>query len=152
MQVLDLIGARPDISDQVAIEHLMASGVSEVDAELLTRFVPMGLTFALLKCMGVDQFPSTYLVQNAAEQWVELPLAAEHYFSTALMVGHDVTTQGYTDRVSKEVFQAVIVRSAEMNAINQYFESGGTKEGLANCKLGPPAFIGLTAEQIAAGR
>ena len=78
--------------------------------------------------------------------------AAEPYFSTALGIGYDVTTRGYTERVSKAVFQAVTLRSAAMNAVIQYFESGGTREGLASGSLGPPTFIGLTAEQIAAGR
>jgi hypothetical protein len=152
MRVIDLIAARPDIADEEAVASLRRDGIGEVDAELLIRFVPCGLSFAMLKLLGCTQFPSTYLVRNAAGQWVELPLAAEHYFSTALGVGYDVTTRGYTERVSKAVFQAVTLRSAEMNAVNQYFESGGTLKGFAGSTLGPPTLIGLTAEQIAASR
>lgn len=152
MQLIDLFGAQPDLSDEDAVAALVRYGVGEVDAELLIRFVPCGLSFALLKLLGLTKFPSTYQVQDAAGQWVEMPLAVEHYFSTALGVGYDVTTRGYTERVSKAVFQAVTLRSAEMNAVNQYFESGGTREGLTGSTLGPPTFIGLTAEQIVAGR
>jgi hypothetical protein len=152
MRVIDLIAARPDISDEEAVAALVRDGIGDVDADLLIRFVPCALSFALLKLMGLSKFPSTYQVRNSAGQWVELPLAAEHYFSAALWVGYDVTTRGYTQRVSKAAFQAVTLRSAEMNAVNQYFESGGTREGLAGSTLGPPTFIGLTAEQIAAGR
>jgi hypothetical protein len=152
MRVIDLIAARPNIADEEAVAALVAGDIAEVDAELLIRLVPCVLSFALLKLLGLIKFPSTYQVKNDAGQCVELPLAAEHYFSTALSVGYDVTTQGYTERVSKAVFQAVTLRSAEMNAVNQYFESGGTREGLSDSKLGPPTFIGLTAEQIAAGR
>lgn len=152
MRVIDLIAARPDIADEDALIALVADGIGAVDAELLIRFVPCGLTYALLKLLGVSKFPSTYQVQNAAGKWVELPLAVEHYFSTALRVGYDVTTLGYTERISREVFTAATLRSAEMNAINQYFESGGTLEGLVDSRLGPPTFIGLTAEQIAASR
>ena len=152
MRLIDLIDTRPDISDEEAVAALVRDGIGEVDAELLIRFVPCALSFALLKLMGLSKFPSTYQVRNSAGQWVELPLAAEHYFSAALGVGYDVTTRGYTERVSKAAFQAVTLRSAEMNAVNQYFESGGTREGLAGSTLGPPTFIGLTAEQIAAGR
>jgi hypothetical protein len=152
MRVIDLFGARPELSDEEAVAALVRDGVGEVDAELLVRFVPCGLSFALLKILGLTRFPSTYQVQNAAGLWVELPLAAEHYFSAALSVGYDVTTRGYTEWVSKAVFQAVTLRSAEMNVVNQYFESGGTREGLAGSTLSPPTFIGLSAEQIAAGR
>ncbi len=152
MRVIDLFGTQPDVSDADVVDRLVRDGVSETDAELLVRFVPCGLSFALLKLLGVTNFPSTYQVQNAAGQWVQLPLAAEHYFSTALGVGHDVINFGYTERVSKAVFMAVTLRSAEMNVVNKYFESGGTSERLAGSTLGPPTFIGLTAEQIAAGR
>lgn len=152
MRVIDLIAARPNIADEEAVASLRQDGIGEVDSELLIRFVPCGLSFALLKLLGCTQFPNTYQVRNAAGQWEELPLAAEHYFSTALSVGYDVTTRGYTERVSKAVFQAVTLRSAEMNAVNQYFESGGTLEGFADSTLGPPTLIGVTAEQIAASR
>ena len=119
MRFIDLIAARPDISDEEAVAVLVRDGIGEVDAALLIRFVPCALSFALLKLMGLSKFPSTYQVQNSTGQWVELPLAAEHYFSAALGVGHDVTTRGYSERVTKVAFQAVTLRSAEMNAVNQ---------------------------------
>jgi hypothetical protein len=152
MRVIDLIATCPRIADEDAVAAMVAEGIDEVDAELLIRFVPCGLSFALLKLMGISKFPSTYQVQNAAGQWVELPLAAEHYFTTALGIGYVITTQGYTERVNKEVFQAVTQRSAELNAVNQYFYSGGTNEELADAKLGSPTFIGISAEQIVASR
>lgn len=150
MRVIDLIGPRPNITDGEVLATLIGEGIGEVDAELLIRFVPCALSFPLLKRMGLDKFPSTYQVRNCAGQWIELPLADEHYFWAALEVGYDVTTRGYTQRVSKETFRAVTSRSAEMRVVNQYFKSGGTE--LAGCTLSPPTFIGLTAEQIAAGR
>jgi hypothetical protein len=152
MRVIDLIAARPDISDEEAIATLTRNGIGEVDAELLIRFVPCALSFALLKLMGLSKFPSTFQVQNNAGQWVEMPLAAEHYFSTALGIGYDVTTRGYSERVNKEAFRAVTLRSAEMNAVNKFLEAGHTTAELAGSRLGPPTFIGITAELIAASR
>jgi len=152
MRLIDLVAERPDIDDHEAVAALVQSGVREVDAELLIRFVPCALSFALLKLMGLSRFPSTFQVKDDAGQWVELPLAAEHYFSAALGVGYEVTTRGYTERISKETFQALTLRSAEMNAVNQFFEAGHTKEELAQGSLGPPTLIDVTAEQIAASR
>jgi hypothetical protein len=152
MRVIDLIAARPDIADKDVVAALVREGVGEVDAELLIRFVPCAMSFALLKLMGLSKFPSTFQVQDNSGQWVEMPLAAEHYFSAALSVGYDVTTRGYTERVSRETFQALILRSAEMNAVNQFFEAGGTADELAGSTLGPPTLIGITIEQIAASR
>ena len=131
---------------------MVHDGVGEVDAELLVLFVPCALSFALLKLMGLSKFPSTFQVQDNTGVWVEMPLAAEHYFSAALWVGYEVTTRGYTERVSKETFRALTLRSAEMNAVNKFFEAGHTAEQLAEASLGPPTLIGVTAEQIAASR
>ena len=95
MRVIDLIAAEPGIRDEEVVAASVRDGIGEIDAELLIRFVPCALSFALLKLMGVDTFPSTYQVLNTAGRWVELPLAAEHYFTAALGVGHDVTSRGY---------------------------------------------------------
>ncbi len=51
-----------------------------------------------------------------------------------------------------ETFQAVTLRSAEMNAVNGFFEAGNTVADLAGASLGPPTLIGITAERIAASR
>ena len=121
---VEILAERPDIDDGDAVTALVQHGVGEIDAELLVRFVPCALTFALLKLMGVKRFPSAFQVQGIDGRWVEMPLAAEHYFSAALGVGYEVTTHGYTERISKETFQSLISRSAEMNAVNQFFEAG----------------------------
>jgi hypothetical protein len=152
MQFIDLVAARPDIDDEDAVAVLIQGGIGGVDAELLIRFVPCALTFALLKLMGLSKFPSTFQVQDAAGRWVEMPLAAEHYFSAALGVGYEVTTHGYSERVNKDTFLTLTSRSAEMNAVNQFFEAGHSAEDLAEGSLGPPTLIGVTVEQIAASR
>jgi hypothetical protein len=152
MRLIDIIAERPALDDNDVVSALFQSGLSEVDAELLIRFVPCALSFALLKLMGARTFPSTFQVKNNAGQWVELPLAREHYFSAALGVGYDVTTRGYNERISREIFQAVASRSAEMNLLNRFFAAGGTKEELSQAVICPPILLGITAEQIAASR
>ncbi|NUQ13294.1 MAG: hypothetical protein HUU26_13355 [Gemmatimonadaceae bacterium] len=84
MRVIDLLGAQPQMSDEDAEAVLVQGGVGAADAFLLIRLVPCGLAFAMLKRMGLTKLPSTYAVVNAAGEWVQLPLATEHYFSTAL--------------------------------------------------------------------
>lgn len=150
--VVDLLAARPGLTDDEVVSALVGVGISELDSELLLGFVPTAFAFALLRLMGVKNFPSTYGVQNGAGQWVELPLAAEHYFTAALEVGDDVTVRGYTRRINKAAFTAVVMRSAEIAAVNRYFAAGGTREGLAGSTLSPLMFIRITAEQIGASR
>jgi hypothetical protein len=152
VSVIDLIAARHDITDHEIIVALVESGVGELDAEVLVRFVPCAFAFALLKLMGLNSFPSTFRVYNAAGELVELPLALEHCFTAALSVGYEVITQGYTPRISKETFQAVTQRSAEMDAVNKYFEAGNTLEELKGARIAAPILIGPTAEQLGARR
>ena len=152
LRVIDLIGARSDITDGELVEALMQSGVGKVDAELVIHFVPCAMSFALLKLMGVAKFPRAYRVYNSARELVEFPLEAEHFFTAALCLGYDITTQGYTERISKATFQAVTLRSAEMDAVNQFFKAGHTREEFVGSSVGVPIFYGITAEQIVASR
>ncbi len=80
MRLIDLVAARPDIADEGVVAALAQSGVGEVDAELLVRFVSCACHWRLLKFMGLSRFPSTFQVRDDAGRWVEMPLAAEHYF------------------------------------------------------------------------
>ena len=149
--VVDIIASEPTIDDNAVVSRLVSEGVETVDAELLIRFVPCAMAFGLLKQCGVAKFPSTYSLRTSAGRWVELPLVGEHYFTAALQLGFEIVTQGYTGRVSREVFQAVVTRSAEMNAANKAIESEG-RSALAGATIGPPALIGITPEQVAASR
>jgi hypothetical protein len=152
LRVVDLIAARPDSYDDEIVEALVRDGAGEVDAELLVRFVPMAFSFALLKLMGVSKFPSMFRVYDVRGVLVDMPLATEHYFTAALWLGHEVTTRGYTDRISKEVFQSITVRSAEINAVNQALEAGLTLGELAHGTVGSPILLGVTSDQIGATR
>jgi hypothetical protein len=149
--VVDIIAAEPTIDDDAVVARLVGEGVGPVDAELLVRFVPCAMSFGMLKKLGVANFPSTYLLRAESGRWVEQPLAAEHYFTAALQLGFDIVTHGYTERVGREAFQTVTLRSAEMDAANKALESGG-EGGLTGATIGTPALLGITLEQVASSR
>jgi len=139
----------PEIDDEILANALQNQGVPRVDAELLVLFVPIAFTWAILKKMGVSSFPSTYLVANCNDQTVELPISREHYFSTALHLAHHTTEYGYTDAVTRDGFEAIIARSAEMNAANKALREGAD---IAGSTVGPPYILSVTAEAIAESR
>src|SRR4051812_21034284 len=93
MQVVDLIAHRPDIKDDEIIASLISMGVQSLNARLSTAFVPCALSFAFLSHLGLRRIPSTYCARDAKGAWIELPLAEEPLFVTALHVGFDVTTK-----------------------------------------------------------
>ena len=149
LRVVDIIAAEPEIDDDVVVARLIGDGVGTVDAELLVRFVPSAMSFGLLRQLGVAKFPSVYLLRTASGRWVEFSLATEHYFTSALQLGHDIVTQGYTERVGREAFQAVTLRSAEMDAANKALFAGSE---LAGSTVGPPTLLGITPDEDVASR
>ena len=139
----------PDIDDETLVAQLCDADIPKVDAELLVLFVPMAFSFAILRRMGVTSFPNTYLVSNRHDKPVEMPIAREHYFSTALQVAFSTTEHGYNDTVTREGFEAIVSRSAEMNAANKLLDKGGD---LAGSTVGPTFIMSVTAEEIADSR
>ncbi len=137
LRVVDIIAAEPTIDDDAVVARLVGEGVGPVDAELLVRFVPCAMSFGMLKKLGVANFPSTYLLRAESGRWVEQPLAAEHYFTAALQLGFDIVTHGYTERVGREAFQTVTLRSADGPARHH------TGAGRVQPSVGPAAVVAV---------
>lgn len=142
LRVIEIIAAQPTIDDDNIVIQLVDEGIDKVDAQLLVLFVPMGLGFARLKQLGVDQFPSLYAVSSNSGKTVLLPLAREHYFSAALALDWG--------QQSREMLQIVADRSAEMDAAHQALANGC--KTLAGSRIGIPTIFAVTAEQITASR
>jgi hypothetical protein len=149
LRLVDRIAAGPGRSDNELVGALVGEGVGKVDAELLVRFVPIAFTWAVLKKMGAVGFPSTFVVLDREGRAVEMPISREHYFTAALGVAMDVTTNGFSERVGREVFEAIIMRSAEMNAVGKMAAAG---KSVAGSRVLSPTLLGITAEEILAGR
>jgi hypothetical protein len=124
------------------VAQLVDEGIGKVDAELLVLLVPIGLGFAFLKQMGVDQFPSFYAVSSNSGKTVLFPLALEHDFTAALALDWG--------EHSREILQIVAERSAEMDAAHKALANG--RESLAGSRIGTPTIFAVTAEQIRASR
>ena len=49
LRVIEIITARPEVTDAEVVSQLVAESVGRVDAELLIRFVPSALSWPVLK-------------------------------------------------------------------------------------------------------
>jgi hypothetical protein len=145
LKYVDVVAADPALSDDQIVVELVRQEVPALDAELIVRFVPMAFAWTVLRKMGVSSFPSSFVVFDRNERPVEMPLAREHYFASALVVADGVVGGGFSDRVTRTTFEAIFTRSAEMDAANQMLAAG---KQLAGSKIMPPALLGLPAEQI----
>jgi hypothetical protein len=79
LDVVRVLGERPETNDDGLVSALVSLGHTPRDAERLIAFVPSAFAWALLKRMGVEHFPSVYIAMNAVGSEVELPLSEEHY-------------------------------------------------------------------------
>jgi hypothetical protein len=149
LKFVDVVAANHDVSDDQIVAALIQQDVPKLDSELLVRFVPMAFTWRVLREMGVTSFPSSFIVFDQRERPVEMPIAREHYFASALDIADGVVSRGFSDRITRQAFEAIITRSAEMDSANKVLAAG---KGLAGSKIMPPALLGLSAEEITAAR
>jgi hypothetical protein len=133
----------PAKSEPEVVERLKAMGYSEVHAEKLNAFVPSAFAWALLKRMGVSTFPNHYIALTRDGREKQLPLAQEHFFTAALRLAYQTLEHGWTERLSRETFETVISRSAEMGAANQALNAN---ESLAGASLQALRVFRFTAE------
>jgi len=152
LRVVDLLTRRPEMRDDELEAALTGEGVGPVDAQLLTLFVPIALSYPMLRQLGVTGLASVYGVRRRSGRWVYRPLAGEHYFTAALTWAEGLFALAPADRsLTVEAWNTVAGRSAEMDCVNNMMTSHGP-EGLRGAVVSPPMLTGLTAEEIAASR
>ncbi len=76
---VSIITRSPSMSELELVAALESEGFSHLHAEKLCAFVPSAR-------MGVESFPSHYLAADALGRAVRLPVAEEHYFTSALQL------------------------------------------------------------------
>ncbi|MEK8035056.1 hypothetical protein AACH06_29925 [Ideonella sp. DXS29W] len=135
--MLDILRVAPHSSDEHLVNELITKGYSELDATKLCLFVPSAFTWATLKLMGVDSFPSTYIRVDEEGGESEVSITEEHYFTAALQIAVEITQQGWTSQIDRTFFETIISRSAEMAAANKALYAG---ESIAGATVGPSRF------------
>jgi hypothetical protein len=152
LAAVDLMATQPAPATSEVVASLVQSGAPKIDAELLVFLVPIAFSWAFFRKLGASSFPGTFFVFDKISRPVELPLAREHYFTTALQMACDLLNEGLSTRISKEGSQSVLMRSAEMEAFNKALASGKDMSNLARAEFRPPISIGITAEELKESR
>jgi hypothetical protein len=135
-------------SEADIVNRLTGLGYSASNAEKLNVFVPSAFAWALLRRMGVESFPSHYVALDAGGGEVNVPVASEHYFTAALRLAFETLEGGWNEDLSREQFEAVIARSADMNAANKALNAG---ESIAGAALQPLRVLRISAEEASDG-
>lgn len=123
------------LDDEQAQAALRQQGYSARDAERLVLLVPSALAWIVCERLGATGFPDHFVIHTPTGQTHTQPVVAEHYFTAALTLAHEVFTHGWRPDVSQDTYQAVAARSAEMDAANRILEQGGSLQGASLAPL-----------------
>lgn len=143
-----VIASAREASEDDIVTRLTDLGYSASNAEKLNAFVPSAFAWVLLRRMGVTSFPSHYIALDAGGREVNVPIAGEHYFTAALMLAFETLEGGWSESLSREQFEAVIARSADMNAANKALNAG---DSIAGAALQPLRVFRFSAEEASNG-
>lgn len=142
---IQFIAESPSETDEKLIAKLVATGIPEIDAELVLYLVPSAFSRAFLPRLGVDTTPSVLIVTDESGNDVEFDIWEQHYFVYAFALAEEIMERGYTEEVSKAVFQAITNRSAELDAVNSALNAGVDLKG---CKLAPIRILHLKSDDL----
>lgn len=130
--------------DGELVEALIARGAGKLEAERLSAFIPHAFGRVLLRGLGVRaRDDRAFVWQGHGKEPREIRLADEPIF---------VAAERYAEAVQKDgprrLFDALALRSAEVNAVNGLLQKGGRPEDIG---LTGPVFMRLDGPAGARG-
>lgn len=130
---------------------LAESGLERTEGDVAIELVVTAFGWAILRRMGVNNFPSVFVIDQPAGEQVELKVAEAHLFTAALGLAVDLFENGYTASLSKDGVAAIIAASAEVGAVSKALNDNPSTD-LAKSSL-RTSFYGFDATEfkIAAG-
>jgi hypothetical protein len=141
LEAVAVIAARPTAEEHEAAQELVRRGFSELAAEVLITFVPLGLGRALITRLPADPpmtLAETALVRSGVrEQDLEIRLAEVPQYVAARQLGEEAFHTGF---ISREEFEAASGWSSELNAVNNALASG---RPLGGSRISPPVLLRL---------
>ncbi|AZC27249.1 hypothetical protein [Pseudomonas sessilinigenes] len=145
LDTLQIMGAHPEADEDRIVELLQERGYSPSVAEKLNVFVPTALGWPLLKRLGVEPFGGYFIAYDEADEEVQIPVSSQHYFIAALKLAYCTLEHGYSEDLPLQVYEHVIGRSAEINAVNKALAQDVSVEGGT---LGPLKVLRIRASDL----
>jgi hypothetical protein len=126
--------------EYVVVERLVAQGYSELQAELLLAFVPLGLGRAVIARLPTDPpliLPDTALIRDFDKgQDLEVPLSNVPEFMTALGLGEEAFLTGIIPRGQL----SASCHSVELNLVSEALDGG---HEIGGARILPPILLRL---------
>lgn len=137
---IDHLG-NPELSvPEIEAAVLALAGGDAMLARRLIDVVPEGFGLVLVshvESAATLQLPTEFSVQDAAGDWVDIPLTREPVFVAALLAAQRMFHAG-----PRLKFETVTNRSGLLHAVNNALNDGQSLDGAT---LGGPRFLGIPA-------
>jgi hypothetical protein len=131
------------------VAALVSKGIAGVDAGFLAAVVPIAFSWMILRKLGVEGFGDELFAFDSKERPVAFAMVREHYFAAALSIADDIATHGFSSRISRTTFEAIVARSRLMQVANDRLDAG---EDVTKIKLPVPVVVRVSAEELTAAR
>ncbi|MEO0826057.1 MAG: hypothetical protein AAFY67_10390 [Cyanobacteria bacterium J06642_9] len=103
----------------ITVALLVREGLTQLEANIAFDLIPIAFGWALLRKMGIEEFPSVFILRNENLEDQEVPVSSSHIFTAALSIAFDIFTRGYTDDFPKDLVTALCFESADVNAVSK---------------------------------
>jgi hypothetical protein len=90
LQAIAVMGRITGSDDRALAAALVNAGFTTRDAEVLVVLVPLALSRPLLEQLGESHFVESVSAKNKADEWVQIPLASQPIYMTALGLARTV--------------------------------------------------------------
>jgi hypothetical protein len=145
LDTINLMAAHAQASEDEIVALLQQQGYSRIAAEKLNAMVPSGLSWVVLKRLGVASLPNHFILYDDDEQEVKVPVATQHFFTAALHLSYSTFEHGWSEVLPRDVFESVVNRSAEMSIVFDVLNAGESLEGTT---LSPVQLLRISAQEM----
>lgn len=124
-----LIFAHRNKSEESLLSVLAKEFGNNLTARKIYYFLPITFGWALLRRMGIENFPNTFKALNMNNTEVEFNVSEQEIFMGSLTLAFNIFEHGYTEIITQEVVTELINRSAEVDAVNRALNAGADIKG-----------------------
>jgi hypothetical protein len=143
-RLLEAIGIMGGAQDSEIILALTQDSFTQLEAELLTAFVPLAFSRPILEELGVAHFVDTVSAKSRSGEWTQVPLASQAVYQAALTFAREHRRVGLIDN---EVLKVWALRCSQLAAVGNALNAGADVRGATVAT----ALIAIQAEDLAPG-
>jgi hypothetical protein len=126
IEAAEIIAAGVGDDEEVVVQRLVQRGFEVGIAHRLLAFVPSAFARPLLERLGVTDFAAEMEVSTRSGETFPVRLRDQPEYVASLALARDHFRHGI---LAREVFEAIVYSTAEVDAVSKALNAGGKVEG-----------------------